>query len=265
MRRRGPASARSTLRTDSGRRPARRPPPRRCDTGGAGRPGSRPPGDLRAGRGRAHAGARPGASARARQRAARTGTRRSVRAGAAASPRPRRRGSRTRTRTARRRARRARGSGRAHTSMSSSRCHSGSVPSDARGSCVKTTTSHAPLPGRVSTIASGGLCGGGHERRKQVLEDRHIVLAGRQLRRAGGIARRRERVVLGRRQKRAVLAVAGVGDPLAAKRVPAQVAVRAGRDRVRARRAKVGGNGIAAVEHECPAVGLDQHPLVHRR
>jgi hypothetical protein len=35
-------------------------------------------------------------------------------------------------------------------------CQSGRAPSDVCGSCVKTTTSHAPTPGRVSTIAVGG-------------------------------------------------------------------------------------------------------------
>ena len=51
------------------------------------------------------------------------------------------------------------------------------------------------------------------QRREQILEDRDIPGAGRDLGRVLGAGARRQRVVVGRRQERAVLPVAGIRDP----------------------------------------------------
>ena len=69
----------------------------------------------------------------------------------------------------------------AQTSNSSSMCASGSDPSVARGSCVNTTTSQAPSAGRVATIElRADRAPGSAQGRKQILEDRHVVVARRQ-------------------------------------------------------------------------------------
>ena len=93
---------------------------------------------------------------------------------------------------------------------------------------MKTTTSHTPRAGCVFTIAGGRIGRRTSQKcRKQILEDRDVVVAGRKLGRIRGVRRRRQRVVLGRRQKRAVLPIARICDPLAAERMPSQVRIRA--------------------------------------
>src|SRR5438552_2770248 len=77
------------------------------------------------------------------------------------------------------------------------------------------------------------------------------------------IDRRCERIVFSRREKRPVLAVRRVGDPLSAQRMPPQMRVR--RKCVAARRR--GGvesfDWMTRVENEYAAVGLDERALEH--
>ena len=79
-------------------------------------------------------------------------------------------------------------------------------------------------PARVGTWSAGASAAAlAAERGEAVVEHGHVPIAGRQLGRSLRVDRRGERVVFGRRQEGAVLAVRGVGHPLAAQRMPAQV------------------------------------------
>ena len=94
------------------------------------------------------------------------------------------------------------------------------------GSCVKTTTSQRPWPSPRRHQQRRRIVRHRRQRREQVLEDGDVVAARWQLGRPGGIGRRRQRVVFGRRQERPVLPVRGIRHPFAAQRMPAQVRVR---------------------------------------
>ena len=121
-----------------------------------------------------------------------------------------------------------------------------------RGSCVNTTTSQWPSAGAVGTSAAADRARRCRRARESGCRTprRPSSPAGT---RSDSPGRRvaRERVVLRRRQERAVLAVRGVGDPFAAQRMPAQV--RAG---VAAARA----NGLGAC-----SVGVDRLARVQRQ
>jgi hypothetical protein len=100
--------------------------------------------------------------------------------------------------------------------------------------------------------------------RKQILENGDVPPSGWHLRGHRRIGCRRQRVVFARGQKRAVLAMAGVGDPLAAQRMPSEVCV----GRAVARAARTGGrqtarNRVASVEQQRAAITLGQPELVH--
>src|SRR5664280_1180389 len=61
--------------------------------------------------------------------------------------------------------------------------------------------------------------GTGSKRRKAVLEDDHVVLMGRDLRRHRAAAARAQGALVGRGQKRAVLAMVSDGDPVPGQRI----------------------------------------------
>ena len=94
-------------------------------------------------------------------------------------------------------------------------------------SCVNTTTSHAPRAGLVSTASVGGSCAFivNVGNRFSNTATSHGP-AGTSVGWSPSVALRK-RVVPRRRQKGAVLPMAGVRHPLAAERVPAQMSVRA--------------------------------------
>jgi hypothetical protein len=95
-----------------------------------------------------------------------------------------------------------------------------------------------------------------HHRREAVVEHRHLVLSHGQLGRKARIARRPERVVLGRRQERPVLAVARIRDPLPAQRVPAEMGICMDRLSARARRDELSIDRPPAVNGQFAPIGL---------
>jgi hypothetical protein len=83
--------------------------------------------------------------------------------------------------------------------------------------------------------------------REQVFKDRDIPGAGWHLGRVIGAAAHGERVVIGGRQKGAMLPVGGIGDPFGAQRMPTQMPVRRIRCGARCGRVKYSLERVAGV------------------
>ena len=121
-----------------------------------------------------------------------------------------------------------------------------------------------PLPGAVGTSESGGSCAvSANVGNRFSNTATSQVPAGTSVGGAGG---RRQRVVLGRRQKRPVLPMAGIGDPFAASGCQRRcgfgccgVALGLGADEA------VGQRTAARRQRQWPTVRLCSSPLVHQR
>src|SRR5688572_4669268 len=80
----------------------------------------------------------------------------------------------------------------------------------------------------------GRVVGAQREGWKKILEDRDVPRPGRHLTRVRWVRRRRERVVLGRGKKGAVLPIAGIRDPFGPDRMPSEMRVGEVRNEARA-------------------------------
>jgi hypothetical protein len=103
------------------------------------------------------------------------------------------------------------------------------------------------------------------QRREKILEHRHVPRPTGDFGRVLGVVAGRERVVFRWRQKCPVLPVSGVGNPLAAQRVPAEMGVRCVRRVARARRLDIVGQRVTRVQDKRTPIGLGQDPLEHQR
>src|SRR5690606_40812420 len=101
------------------------------------------------------------------------------------------------------------------------------------------------------------------ERRKQVVEYRDIVFAGRKLSRVCRIRARAQRVVLGRRQKSAVLSIRCISNPLAAQRMPTIMRVRSHRLGARTRHFTDISDLTPAEQSDLASIRLRELELMH--